>query len=58
MKIGLSISLCISDIIKGVVNEKDVKKIIGSTSAAGMKDWEEIIIQYRRFYWQDNPDLG
>ena len=57
-KIGLSISLCIADIIKGKVEEKDVEKIIGATNAVNEVDWQEVIRIYKKTHWQDDPEKG
>lgn len=57
-KIGLSVSFCIADIIKGKVKEKDVEKIIGSTAARNDAEWEGIISDYKETYWKDDPEKG
>jgi hypothetical protein len=55
MKIGLSVSLCISDMIAGRVALDDVACLIGSTRAVTPEDWEELIASYSRTYWVDDP---
>ena len=56
--IGLSVSLCIRQIIRGDVQERDVEKIIGSTACRTREDWEYVIRAYRETYWYENPELG
>ena len=53
--IGLSVSLCITDIINGHVNVDDVVKIIGSTRARNDDEWNAIIEIYKENYWRDKP---
>jgi len=54
--IGLSVSLCIADICKGIVDLKDVEKIIGSTAAETEEDWDGIAARYSRVFWKDFPE--
>jgi hypothetical protein len=56
--IGLSLSLCIQDIINGKVNLEDIHHIVAGTCAKDDKDWDEVISQYRKIYWKRSPDLG
>lgn len=53
--IGLSVSLCIKDILDGKVQIKEVKKIIGSTRCETTKDWEKVLDTYYFCYWNDYP---
>jgi hypothetical protein len=57
MKIGLSVSFCIRDMIEGRVNPEEVSKIIGSTCARP-EDIDSLIATYRRLYWSSNPDAA
>ena len=57
-KVGLSVSRCIADIISGTVKEEDVEKIIGSTAAKTIAQWEEVISEYKELYWHDDPEEG
>lgn len=50
-KIGLSISMCIRDIVEGRVKERNVLKIISRVSAHTPEDWERIIHDYKRDEW-------
>jgi len=56
--IGLSLSLCIAQIIDGKVRENDVEKIIANTKADSPEKIDELIQGYRNSYWSTNPDLG
>ena len=54
--VGLSVSLCIKDIANDKVNIENVEKIIGGTKCRNSEEWEVIIKNYRKNYWDDNPD--
>lgn len=54
-KIGLSLSFCVGDIIRGVVKEEDVKEIIAATNATTPEEWNSLIESYKKNYWHDNP---
>lgn len=56
-KIGLSLSLCVADILRGKVKEEEVKEIITSTNASP-EDWSKLLQQYKDIYWQENPEEG
>lgn len=58
MKIGLSLSLCIKDIIEGRVNQRDVAVIVAGTHATTDAQWDSLIRSYQYDYWQANPKLG
>lgn len=54
MKIGLSLSLCIQDIIEDKVTEwPDV--IISRAKADTLAKWEYLVDQYCILYWYKNP---
>jgi len=57
-KIGLSVSFCIADMIRGKVAEEEVKEIIAGTTAKTSEEWDGVIEQYKKSYWQDNPEMG
>jgi len=55
--IGLSLSFCIADIIKGKVDENDVVCIVAATSAQCRScDLDKVIETYRATYWESDPD--
>lgn len=52
---GLSLSLCVLDIARGRVSIDQVDKIIASTAANSSQDWYEVIEEYKKYYWSENP---
>lgn len=54
--IGISVSFCIEDLIRGRVREEDVVKIIGSTKCGTVEEWAKVIDNYRKGFWFENPD--
>jgi hypothetical protein len=56
--IGLSLSFCIEDILYGTVALEDVEKIVSGTRAVTPEDWNAVIEDYRRYYWEKDPDEG
>lgn len=55
-RIGLSLSLCIAQMIAGVVKEEAVEKIITNTVAKNDKEWDVIVADYCKRYWGKNPE--
>ncbi len=53
--IGLSLSLCVRDILSGSVNIEDVDTIIAGTCAYNNEKWERLINGYSESYWSDYP---
>lgn len=56
--IGLSLSLCISDILRGCVLENDVERIISATRFPDTPGLEVVIAQYQKTYWMHDPERG
>jgi len=54
--IGLSISLCIQEILEGKVKEEDVEWIIAGTSVDNLSGWAPVIKEYSETYWKKDPD--
>lgn len=55
MRIGLSLSLCIQDIIEGRETEwPDV--IVSRAKADTLVKWEYLVEQYCILYWHNNPN--
>lgn len=52
---GLSVSLCIKDIMRGTVKIDHVKRIIAGTKCNNIADWDEVTNSYIKTYWRDNP---
>ena len=55
-KVGLSLSACVRDIIKGNIKEQDVAQILSGTAAETPEDWDELIDSYKKEQWSDDPD--
>lgn len=55
MLVGLSLSLCVADIIADRVRIEDVGVIHASTRAASQQDWDEVVTSYSRTYWRRDP---
>lgn len=53
--IGLSLSLCVSDIARGKVKEEDVECIISSTKMRTQEDVDKVLKQYSKTYWENLP---
>ncbi len=51
--IGLSLSLCVRDILSGNVDINDVEKIIAGTMMRDVKSWNTVITGYMGTYWQN-----
>ncbi len=56
--VGLSVSLCIKDIIDGKVEANNVEYIVGSTKGETAEDWKQIASTYARTYWKKKPEVG
>ena len=57
-KVGLSLSFCIADILRGNVAEIEVKEIISGTKAADEKSFNDVVEIYKGSYWHINPEEG
>lgn len=53
--VGLSLSFCIKDIIRGNVREEDVVRLVTATSAPNRRVFEKVLAAYRRAYWYVAP---
>ncbi len=56
--VGLSLSLCIKDIIEGKVCDKDVVALIVGTKTTSAAEREAVVTRYRSIYWRADPDLA
>lgn len=54
--IGLSVSMCIRDIIQGRVRLEDVVEIRGATSVRSPDRWDRVIKSYQQSYWTSDPE--
>jgi|GEM_PF-2111518 hypothetical protein len=57
-KVGLSLSLCVADILRGKVKEEEVKEIIAGTRAQDKEAFDELVRSYQFIYWNDDPEAG
>ena len=53
--IGLSVSLCIADIVNGRIDEADVEFIVAGTKCERPEHWEDVIDAYRQQWWSRHP---
>ena len=53
--IGLSLSTCVQDILRGDVAESDVEKIITAVCPDKDNTWDMIVGSYFDFYWHSFP---
>ena len=53
--IGVSLSLCIKDMIEDKIKFSSVKSIIAGTRIVSKGDLEHIYDTYCQFYWKDKP---
>lgn len=58
MKIGLSLSMCVKDIINGIVDENDVVAIISMTKLRNEIQWDKTLSDYCETYWKSNPEMA
>jgi hypothetical protein len=56
--IGLSLSFCVSDIIRGRVKESDVQLIIAGTRADNAVEMHNVLRRYADLYWSAAPEAG
>lgn len=56
MLTGLSFSRCVRDIIEGRVSLEQVAKITANTAARNEEEWIMVFEEYKRIYWEDNPE--
>src|SRR3989338_6531283 len=49
--IGLSVHLCIKDIVNGIVSLNEVEKIVGATAARPPEEWIGIVLHYGAHCW-------
>jgi len=54
--IGLSISFCVAQIVRGKMPRERVAKIIAGTKADSQEAWDSVIERYRDIYWRGIED--
>jgi len=55
-RVGLSLSFCVSDILRGNIQEEEVKQIISGTMVESPEQWNELIESYKKYYWYEDPE--
>lgn len=55
-KVGLSLSLCVRDILQGKVKETEVKEIITNTKITSPEEMKKVFDLYKNSYWEENPE--
>jgi len=58
LKIGLSLSACIADVLYGNVAVEDIAKIISGTKAETDDDWAAVFQNCKDNYWHRDPERG
>lgn len=53
--IGLSLSLCVQDILNNDIDINDIEKIIAATKITDERSMEEVLDYYMERYWNNNP---
>ncbi len=56
MYTGLCLSLCVLDIIEGLVPLKEVDKIIAGTAAPSPEAWDKTIRNYKKVCWNEKAE--
>jgi len=58
MKVGMSLSFCVSDIVKGKVSLDEIRFISTGTCVKTSEQWDKIIASYQETYWRKFPQEG
>lgn len=56
--VGFSLSFCVASVLRGEVDEAEIKEIITGTNAPTPEAIDELINNYKTSYWRDNPEEG
>lgn len=56
--IGLSLSLCIRDVLEGKVAQSDIEHIVAGTCAGNLEAFQEVLAGYAEGYWRKAPEEG
>ena len=54
--IGLSLSSCVLDILRGEVQLGEVSKIIAGTKISNDDEWRYVMEKYSKTYWYKDPE--
>lgn len=55
---GLSLSMCVADVLAGRVAEEDIHSIEAGTAARTEDDWARVVSDYQTYYWSRDPKEG
>lgn len=58
MKIGLSLSHCVADLTNGLMDLREVSKIVSGTAYRTEAEFEEGIKAYARSYWKGHAEAA
>lgn len=56
--IGLSLSLCIADVLDGEVVQSDIEYIVSGTCAGNLEVFQGVLADYAKAYWRKAPGEG
>lgn len=56
--VGLSLSLCVLDIVEGRVAINDVETIVAGVRASNDHEWRALLAGYCQSYWHDCQDMA
>ena len=54
--VGLSLSFCVKDIMRGKTTEEEVTTIISGIDAPTDEIWQSVMESYCRHYWYEYPE--
>jgi hypothetical protein len=56
LKVGYSLSFCVTQILAGLVPEDEVYLIYAGTKARNDTEFEQVVEHGVQFYWKDQPE--
>lgn len=56
--IGLSLSLCIKDVLDGKFALSDIEHIVAGTCAGNLEAFQGVLADYTKTYWSKAPEEG
>lgn len=57
-EVGLSLSFCVADIMRGQVPIETVKLVLSGTNARNKTEWARVFDRCKRVYWSEDPAKG
>jgi hypothetical protein len=55
-RVGLSLSLCVRQVLLGHLPEEDILYIVTNTAAPDKAGFSLLVSGYQRHYWRDDPE--